>query len=65
MNELIGQAAGQVYNYLTEKNETTVTALKKDLNLKADEATFALGWLAREDKLSFEKKGNCLKVKLK
>lgn len=65
MNEMIGQAAGKVYNYLNEKNESTVAALKKDLELKSDEATFALGWLAREDKLDFEKKGNSLKVRLK
>lgn len=65
MNEVIGQAAGKVYNYLNGKDEATLAALKKDLEMKGDEATFALGWLAREDKLAFEKKGNSLKVRLK
>ena len=44
MNEVIGQAAGKVYNYLSGKDEATLAALKKDLEMKGDEATFALGW---------------------
>ena len=42
-----------------------MTALKKDLELKGDEATMALGWLARENKVEFTKKGASLKVRLR
>jgi hypothetical protein len=65
MNELIGTTAGQVWEYLSNNDEVTMTALKKDLSLKTDEATMALGWLAREDKINFNKKGSTMKVSLK
>lgn len=65
MNETIGTTAGQVWEYLSNNDEVTMTALKKDLSLKGDEATLALGWLAREDKINFNKKGSTVKVSLK
>ena len=65
MNELIGSTAGQVWEYLSNNEEVTMTALKKDLELKGDEATMALGWLARENKVEFTKKGASLKVRLR
>lgn len=65
MNETIGSVAGQVWEYLSNNNEVTMAALKKDLSLKGDEATMALGWLAREDKVEFNKKGASVKVRLK
>lgn len=65
MNETIGSTAGQVWEYLSNNEEATLTALKKDLSLKSDEATMALGWLAREDKVEFTKKGASVKVRLR
>lgn len=65
MNETIGSAAGQVWEYLSNNDEVTLAALKKDLELKSDEATMALGWLAREDKVEFSKKGASVKVRLR
>jgi hypothetical protein len=52
--EVIGQNAGAVWEALSEKNAQTVKALKKTLKLKDKEIYPALGWLAREGKLSFE-----------
>lgn len=65
MNETIGSAAGQVWEYLSNNDEATLASLKKDLSLKADEATMALGWLAREEKVEFTKKGATVKVRLR
>jgi len=65
MNETIGQTAGKVWEYLSEQGESTITNLKKELSLKADEASMALGWLAREDKLDFVKKGAKNLIKLR
>ena len=65
MKETIGSTAGQVWEYLSSNNEVTLAALKKDLELKSDEATMALGWLAREDKVEFSKKGASVKVRLR
>lgn len=65
MTETIGIAAGQIWECLSDKNEMTIAALKKDLNLKGDTAGLALGWLAREDKIDFIQKGKTVKVSLK
>lgn len=65
MKETIGNTAGQVWEYLSNNDEATLASLKKDLSLKSDEATLALGWLAREDKVEFTKKGASVKVRLR
>ena len=61
----IGEMAGLVWNYLAKNGETSLSSLKKNLELKADEASFAIGWLAQEEKVEFSKKGATLKVSLK
>ena len=50
--ELIGANAGLIWNALQDGALTT-KALKKATKLKADEFNQAIGWLARENKLSF------------
>lgn len=65
MNEMIGTTAGQVWEYLSNNEEVTMAALKKNLELKGDEATMALGWLARENKVELTKKGASVKIRLK
>jgi hypothetical protein len=52
--EVIGQNAGIVWEALHEKNEQSVKVLKKALKLKDKEILPALGWLAREGKVSFQ-----------
>lgn len=59
----IGETAGMVWTYLDMTGETTITNLKKELNLKGDQTALSLGWLAREEKISFKKKGAGIKVK--
>lgn len=49
----IGENAGLIWNAL-QGGALTSKALKKATKLKADEFNQALGWLARENKLSFE-----------
>lgn len=52
-NEIIGTNAGLVWNALNAKNGQTVKELKKATKIKADKVLFAaLGWLAREGKLT-------------
>ncbi|MFH0702612.1 MAG: winged helix-turn-helix domain-containing protein [bacterium] len=60
----IGEIAGKIWNYLNTNGETTLVNLKKDLNLKTEQATLSLGWLAREGKIDFEKKGSAIKILL-
>ena len=64
MMETIGQAAGQIWNYLNENGETTVTKMKKELDLKGNFAELGLGWLAREGKVEMSKKGTSTNVRL-
>lgn len=52
----IGNNAGIVWNALNEK-PMTVKQLNTATKLKDAEIYLALGWLSREGKLSFEKKG--------
>ena len=64
MMETIGQTAGQIWNYLNENGETTVTKMKKELDLKGNFAELGLGWLAREGKVEMSKKGTSTNVRL-
>lgn len=50
--EKIGYNAGLIWKAL-EKGELSTKALKKATKLNEKELNFALGWLAREAKVSF------------
>lgn len=52
MIEVFGSNAGLVWNALNENNNLTLKALKKATKLKDKEVYAALGWLAREGKIS-------------
>ncbi|MCD7933309.1 MAG: winged helix-turn-helix domain-containing protein [Tannerellaceae bacterium] len=55
MIELIGTNAGLVWTALNEGGKMSVKAVKKATKIKADKDLYAaLGWLAKEGKLSFE-----------
>lgn len=64
MMQMIGEAAGQIWNYLNENGESTLAKMKKELDLKANFAEMGLGWLAREGKVQMSKKGTSTNVKL-
>jgi len=65
MNEDIGRTAGQVWNLLSKQCGVTISKMKKDLGLKDGLLYMALGWLAREDKLCIDQKGNKTLISLK
>lgn len=50
--ELIGANAGKIWNAL-QNGSLSSKALKKATKLKEAELNLALGWLAREGKLTF------------
>ncbi len=64
MMETIGLSAGQIWEYLSNKGESSLSQMKKDLDLKGNFAELGLGWLAREGKVEISKKGTSTKVKL-
>lgn len=65
LNETIGINAGKLWEFLKESGQASVASLKKNTGLNDKEAFLAIGWLAREDKLTFEEKKNQLLVNLK
>jgi DNA-binding GntR family transcriptional regulator len=52
--EQIGDAAGLLWHQLNENGPRTLTQLAKDLDAPRDVIMQAVGWLAREGKLSIE-----------
>ncbi len=51
--EVIGINAGLVWNALNGNGKSTLKEIKKATKLKEKEIYAALGWLAREGKISF------------
>ena len=65
MQQEIINAAGQIYNYLAEKGEVSMNKLKKDLDLNGNFAEMGVGWLSREDKISYTQKARSISVSLR
>jgi predicted transcriptional regulator len=65
MSELIGSAAGTVWKYLNTEGETSVSKLSKATNLETKTLQRAIGWLAKEGKLTIALKGRTEIVALK
>ena len=65
MQETIIETAGKIWEYLNENGEVTTKKMNKDLGLNENFTSLGLGWLAREDKVNFNKKGSYTKVSLR
>ena len=65
MIEQIGIDAGKIWNELELNGEMTTGALKKSLGMAPFNLSVAIGWLAREDKVSMSRNGNMIKLQLK
>ncbi len=61
----IGTTAGVVWKELHQNGPMTVAALKKVQNLSESEVQRAIGWLARDEKIRFEKQGKGVLIALK
>lgn len=62
--ELIGATAGQVWHCLSESGPVSFTQLAKEVDAPKDVVMQAVGWLAREGKLSIEENGRSRTVSL-
>lgn len=65
VKEQVGVTAGEVWHQLSADGPQTLTQLKKKLNGKGDMVNFALGWLAREDKVDIFAEKKNFRVQLK
>ena len=60
----IGETAGKIYHVLLSKEEVSISELPKLLKEKSVIVYQGLGWLAREQKISYRKKGGKILVSL-
>ncbi len=56
MQDDIGKVAGEIWHYLEENGEVTVSKLIRDIDGKERMTLMGIGWLAREENLAFEKR---------
>jgi len=61
----IGETAGEIYRLLSSDGPLTPAQLKTKLHAKGDVVSYALGWLAREDRIDFVLEKKTLRVQLK
>jgi hypothetical protein len=64
MKTLIGHTAGKVWEALKEKDQINIEQLPRMLKEKSVIVYQAVGWLAREDKIVYHKKGDKTYVSL-
>ena len=64
MKEQIGETAGKLWSAIGEKQSILLDNLPKIADGNKTIANLALGWLAREDKVKFERKGKVVSVSL-
>ena len=64
MDTQIGEAAGQIWQYLAEQGEVTLPQLQRGTTLPERLVLMGVGWLAREDKLCFVQERGILKLSL-
>jgi hypothetical protein len=64
MQEEIGSAAGMIWQKLDAKGELSLAQLKREVNWKTPIFDWAIGWLAREDKvvITQEKRAFCIRL---
>jgi len=65
MHKDIGQMAGAVWHTLKARGELSLAQLKKEVNAKGPMFDWAIGWLAREDKIVITPKKSSFTIRLK
>ncbi len=61
----VGELAGEVWQLLTNEGPLTLAQLKKKLDAQGELLSYALGWLAREDKIEFVPEKKTFRIQLK
>jgi hypothetical protein len=65
INVQIGETAGKIWHLLNDHGPQTLPQIKKKLDGSGELLSFALGWLAREDKVDLKQEKKVFKVTLK
>lgn len=61
----IGIVAGDIWHYLDQHGEASLTNLVRGIDKSRDNVLMSLGWLAREGHVLLEQSGNDYKVSLR
>lgn len=64
MKDGIGELAGEVWDFLEESGESSLTQVNDAVDAPRSRVNMAIGWLAREDKLEFNNEGRGVSVSL-
>jgi hypothetical protein len=64
MQEEIGNTAGAIWSILHAKGELSLSQLKKQTKAKPQVFDWAIGWLARENKIEFTQQKRSIRVRL-
>ena len=65
MTEEIGAVAGAIWHVLDEKGEMTLAKLRKGIKAQGPIFDWAVGWLAREDKIALTRDKRTILICLK
>jgi hypothetical protein len=65
MQKEIGSIAGMIWHALNDRGELSVAQLKKEVNGTTPVFDWAIGWLAREDKVVITREKRSFRVCLK
>jgi len=65
MSDVIGEAAGTIWQYLNEHGEASVNKVTTETGLNKNDVHRGIGWLAKEDKLKIEINGRVETLSLK
>lgn len=65
MQEEIGVTAGAIWQTLSNKSELSLAQLKKAVKGKPPVLDWAIGWLAREDKIVITQEKRTFRIRLR
>jgi winged helix-turn-helix protein DUF2582 len=65
IKEEVGETAGKVWQLLNRDGPQTLAQAKKKLDVASELLNFAIGWLAREDKVDVSREKKDFRVQLK
>jgi hypothetical protein len=65
INAQVGETAGRIWHLLNDEGPQTFPQIKKKLDGSGELLSFALGWLAREDKVDIKQENKTVRVALK
>ncbi len=65
MEEEIGKTAGQIWNVLNTKGELSLSELKKAVKGQKPTFDWAIGWLARENRIAITPEKRSFRIGLK